>query len=120
MANWCDEVNAHLDKKLEAQTEKDVDILDQIKQLDKLIAKQREMIIRSRSQFEDEFYCVKDFINEKCLLLVDQRLNIFHEVCKFRLVSCWLFHMHLVLFIHLFYQFLGKKLCTGSSKEAAR
>ena len=80
MANWCDEVNAHLDKKLEAQTEKDVDILDQIKQLDKLIAKQREMIIRSRSQFEDEFYCVKDFINEKCLLLVDQRLNIFHEV----------------------------------------
>ena len=29
-------------------------ILDQIKQLDKLIAKQREMIIRSRSQFEAE------------------------------------------------------------------
>ena len=54
VANWCEEVNAHLDKKLEAQTEKDVDILDQIKQLDKLIAKQREMIIRSRSQFEAE------------------------------------------------------------------
>lgn len=65
---------------MEAQTEKDVDILDQIKQLDKLIAKQREMIIRSRSQFEDEFYCVKDLINEKCLLMVDQRLNVFHEV----------------------------------------
>ena len=68
---------------MEAQTEKDVDILDQIKQLDKLIAKQREMIIRSRSQFEDEFYCVKDLINEKCLLMVDQRLNVFHEVIPF-------------------------------------
>ena len=113
MANWCDEVNAHLDKKLEAQTEKDVDILDQIKQLDKLIAKQREMIIRSRSQFEDEFYCVKDFINEKCLLLVDQRLNMFHEVNLDLFVFC-LFHLH------TFNHFLGKKLCTGSSKEAAR
>ena len=69
-----------MDKKLEAQTEKDVDILDQIKQLDKLIAKQREMIIRSRSQFEDEFYCVKDLINDQCLMIVDQRLNTFHEV----------------------------------------
>lgn len=97
MANWCDEVNAHLDKKLEAQTEKDVDILDQIKQLDKLIAKQREMIIRSRSQFEDEFYCVKDFINEKCLLLVDQRLNMFHEVNLDLFVFC-LFHLHSIIF----------------------
>ena len=71
---------------MEAQTEKDVDILDQIKQLDKLIAKQREMIIRSRSQFEDEFYCVKDLINEKCLLMVDQRLNVFHEVKPFMIL----------------------------------
>ena len=115
MANWCDEVNAHLDKKLEAQTEKDVDILDQIKQLDKLIAKQREMIIRSRSQFEDEFYCVKDFINEKCLLLVDQRLNMFHEVNLDLFVVCFM-----SLVSSTFNHFLGKKLCTGSSKEAAR
>ena len=82
VSQWCEEVNAHLDKKLEAQTEKDVDILDQIKQLDKLIAKQRDLIIRSRSQFEDEFYCVKDLINAKCLLIVDQRLNMFHEVIQ--------------------------------------
>ena len=80
VSQWCEEVNAHLDKKLEAQTEKDVDILDQIKQLDKLIAKQRDLIIRSRSQFEDEFYCVKDLINAQCLTIVDQRLNMFHEV----------------------------------------
>ena len=77
---WCEEVNAHLDKKLEAQSEKDVDILEQIKHLDKLIAKQRDLIIRSRSQFEDEFYCVKDLINAECLKMVDQRLNMFHEV----------------------------------------
>ena len=91
---------------MEAQTEKDVDILDQIKQLDKLIAKQREMIIRSRSQFEDEFYCVKDLINEKCLLLVDQRLNVFHEVIQFII-------LHFLLLLKIFY-FLGKKLSVRS------
>ena len=91
---------------MEAQTEKDVDILDQIKQLDRLIAKQREMIIRSRSQFEDEFYCVKDLINEKCLLLVDQRLNVFHEVIQFII-------LHFLLLLKIFY-FLGKKLSVRS------
>ena len=91
---------------MEAQTEKDVDILDQIKQLDKLIAKQREMIIRSRSQFEDEFYCVKDLINEKCLLMVDQRLNVFHEVIQFII-------LHFLLLLKIFY-FLGKKLSVRS------
>ena len=82
---------------MEAQTEKDVDILDQIKQLDKLIAKQREMIIRSRSQFEDEFYCVKDLINEKCLLLVDQRLNVFHEVIQFIILHFFTFTENFLL-----------------------
>ena len=80
MTSWCDQVNDHLDAKLEVKSEKDVDILDQIKQLDKLIAKQREMIIRSRSQFEDEFYGIKDLIDQKCLELIDQKLTAFHEV----------------------------------------
>ena len=80
MTSWCDQVNDHLDAKLEVKSEKDVDILEQIKQLDKLIAKQREMIIRSRSQFEDEFYNIKDLIDQKCLELIDQKLSTFHEV----------------------------------------
>ena len=80
MTSWCDQVNDHLDAKLEVKSEKDVDILDQIKQLDKLIAKQREMIIRSRTQFEDEFYNIKDLIDGRCLELIDQKLSTFHEV----------------------------------------
>ena len=84
MRSWCDEVNDHLDAKLEVKSEKDVDILEQIKQLDKLIAKQREMIIRSRSQFEDEFYGIKDLIDQKCLELIDQKLTVFHEVRRQR------------------------------------
>ena len=57
-----------------------VDLLGQIRQLDQLISQQREMIIRSRGQFEDEFYCIKDLIDTATLVTVDKRLTQFQQV----------------------------------------
>lgn len=38
------------------------------------------MIIRSRGQFEDEFYCIKDLIDTATLVTVDERLTQFKQV----------------------------------------
>ena len=78
--SWCSSVTTHLDK--DQTTEEKVNILDQLKELDDLLSAQREMIIRSRPEFEENFYDIKDLIDVKTLLSVDEKLTQFEEVKK--------------------------------------
>ena len=56
------------------------DIFSQIRQIDYLISKSRDLKIKSRVDFEEDFDDIKDLISPKTLFMVDDKLNLFAEV----------------------------------------
>merc|ERR1719233_1457003 len=79
ISKWCTTVTQHLNR------EQDMDhwgqdIFSQIRQIDYLISKSRDLKIKSRVDFEEDFDDIKDLISPKTLFLVDDRLNMLVEV----------------------------------------
>ena len=80
LSSWTISVTAHLDR--DKNGEEEISLLDQYEEVKYLLAAQREMIIGSRPDFEDNFYGIKDLIDAKTLVSVDRKLTEFAEVKK--------------------------------------
>ena len=78
--DWCHSVSMYLQSNETA--EEDLNPHEQLKQLNSLQKEQREMVIRSRTQFEEYFYDIKDLIQVDILLSVDETLTKFEEIKK--------------------------------------
>ena len=75
LTDWCHSASMNLQSDETAEEE-------QLKELNSLQKEQREMIIRSRTQFEEYFYDIKDLIQVDVLLSVDETLTKFEEIKK--------------------------------------
>ena len=79
ISKWCTTVTQHLNKDQDMD-KVDQDILVQIRQIDYLLSKSRDLKIKSRVDFEEYFDDIKDLISPKTLFLVDDALNMIVEV----------------------------------------
>ena len=58
----------------------DWDVLSPTRQIDYLLSKSRDLKIKSRVDFEEDFDNIKDLISPKTLFMVDDKLNLIDEV----------------------------------------
>ena len=62
--------------------DRDQDIISQIRQIDYLISKAKEMKIKSRIDFEEDFDDIRQLISAKTLFSVGDKIKQFEEVKK--------------------------------------
>ena len=79
MSKWCDTAEHHLAKK-EPRSVDEQDMLSQIRQIDYLMSKSRDIKIRGRIDFEDDFDDIKDIMSAKTLFMVDDHIQRMEEV----------------------------------------
>ena len=79
MSKWCDTAEHHLGKKPSRNIDEQ-DVLSQIRQIDYLMSKSRDIKIRGRIDFEEDFDDIKDIISTKTLFMVDDHIHRMEEV----------------------------------------
>ena len=79
VSKWCTTTTQHLNRDQDMD-QGDQDVLSQIRQIDYLLSKSRDLKIKSRIDFEDDFDDIKDLISPKTLFMVDDTLNMIEEV----------------------------------------
>jgi len=79
VTKWCTTVTQHLNRDQDMD-QGDQDVLSQIRQIDYLLSKSRDLKIKSRVDFEEDFDDIKDLISPKTLFMVDDKLNLIAEV----------------------------------------
>ena len=79
ISKWCTTVTQHLNRDQDMD-QGGQDIFSQIRQIDYLLSKSRDLKIRSRINFEEDFDDIKDLISPKTLFMVDDKLNLIAEV----------------------------------------
>ena len=79
MSKWYTTVTQHLNRDQDMD-QGGQDIFSQIRQIDYLLSKSRDLKIRSRVNFEEDFDDIKDLISPKTLFMVDDKLNLIAEV----------------------------------------
>ena len=60
--------------------ENSADVFSQIRQLDYLLSKSRELKLRSRADFEEDFDEIKDIISAKTMFKTDDHIQRMEEV----------------------------------------
>jgi len=81
MSKWCDSAEHHL-RREEAGSKEEQDILSQIRQIEYLISKSRDIKIKGRLDFEEDFDELKDIISAKTLFKTDDHIQRMEEVKK--------------------------------------
>ena len=81
MSKWCDSAEHHLSRE-KAGSNEEQDILSQIRQIEYLISKSRDIKIRGRLDFEEDFDELKDIISAKTLFKTDDHIQRMEEVKK--------------------------------------
>ena len=79
MSKWCDSAEHHLNRE-QSRTTDEQDILSQIRQIEYLISKSRDIKIRGRLDFEEDFDEIKDIISAKTLFNTDDHIQRMEEV----------------------------------------
>ena len=79
MSKWCDSAEHHLNREQSRNTDEQ-DILSQIRQIEYLISKSRDIKIRGRLDFEEDFDEIKDIISAKTLFNTDDHIQRMEEV----------------------------------------
>ena len=79
VGKWCDTATQHLNREQDMDRG-DQDVFSKIRQIDYLLSKSRELKIKSRLDFEDDFDDIKDFISAKIMFSVDDHLKQLEEV----------------------------------------
>ena len=79
-SKWCTTASQHMH--MDQDMDRDQDILSQIRQIDYLISKAKEMKIKSRIGFEEDFDDIKHLIVAKTLVSVGDKIKQFEEVKK--------------------------------------
>lgn len=85
MSKWCDSAEHHLNRE-QARDCHEQDILSQIRQIEYLVSKSRDIKIRGRLDFEEDFDEIKDIISAKTLFKTDDHIQRMEEV-KSRVMS---------------------------------
>jgi len=85
MSKWCDTAEHHLDKKVPRNIDEQ-DVLSQIRQIDYLMSKSRDIKIRGQIDFEEDFDDIRDIISAKTLFMVDDHIQRM-EVAKNNVTS---------------------------------
>ena len=80
LSKWCTTATQHMN--MDQDMDRDQDILSQIRQIDYLISKAKEMKIKSRLDFEEDFDDIKHLISAKTLFSVGDKIKQFEEVKK--------------------------------------
>ena len=79
MSKWCDSAEHHLNR-VQSRRSDEQDILSQIRQIEYLISKSRDIKIRGRLDFEEDFDEIKDIISAKTLFNTDDHIQRMEEV----------------------------------------
>jgi len=79
ISKWCDTASQHLSRDQDMDRG-DQDTLSQIRQIDYLMSKSRDIKIKSRAEFEEDFDGIKELIAAKTLFMVDDKISMFEEV----------------------------------------
>ena len=79
MSKWCTTITQHL-KRDQDIDQGDQDVISQIRQIDHFLSKSRDLKIKSRVDFEEDFDEIKDLIPPKTLFMVDDILNLIDKV----------------------------------------
>ena len=79
ISKWCETASQHLSRDQDMDRG-DQDIFSQIRQIDYLMSKSRELKVKTRIDFEEDFEDIKDFITAKTMFMVDDHINRFEDV----------------------------------------
>ena len=79
MSKWCDSAEHHLSKE-QARNSDEQDLLSQIRQIEYLLSKSRDIKIRGRLDFTEDFDEIKDKISAKTLFKTDDHIERMEEV----------------------------------------
>jgi len=82
MSKWCSTATQHLNRDQDLDRPSDGDLLSQIRQIDYLMSKARDIKVKSRLDFEEDFEDIKEMISAKTLFLVDDKISQLEEVKK--------------------------------------
>ena len=80
LSKWCSTATQHMN--MDQDMDRDQDTLSQIRQTDYLLAKAKEMKIKSRIDFEEDFDDIRKLIAPKTLFNVGDKIKQFEEVKK--------------------------------------
>jgi len=69
-------------KEVEGQEEDVADVLSELRQLEFLMSRARDIKIRGREDFEEDFVEIKDLVSEKTIVIVDEHITKLEEVKK--------------------------------------
>lgn len=79
MSKWCDSAEHHLNKD-QTRNNDEQDLLSQIRQIEYLMSKARDVKIRGRLDFEEDFDEIKDIISAKTLFTTDDHIQRMEDV----------------------------------------
>jgi hypothetical protein len=96
ISEWCESANKHLEKEFEQEIglepeqdqpqkpadEQEQDVLSELRQFVFLMSRVRDIKIRGRADFEEDFDEIKDLISAKTLITVDEHNNKLEDVKK--------------------------------------
>ena len=97
ITEWCESATKHLEKEASKSVEskesgqqeaekqpmeQEQDVLSELRQLDYLMSRARDIKIRGRKDFEEDFDEIKDLISAKTLATVDEHITKLDDVKK--------------------------------------
>ena len=95
ISEWCESATKHLEKEppkegeeqeqepeQKQEEEQEQDVLSELRQLEYLMSRARDIKIRGRADFEDDFDEIKDLISAKTLVTVDDHITKLEDVKK--------------------------------------
>jgi len=80
MTKWCSTASQHLSRDEDMDRPGEGDTLSQIRQIDYLMSRSRDIKIKSRLEFEEDFDEIKELIAAKTLFVVDDKIAQLEEI----------------------------------------